>query len=576
MLTPTRHTSPRLQRLLTQALSFGAAACGTSGGGGGGASDTGVSADASSAAEGGAPTVDARPPGDTDAAGPAVPDAAGPAEPDAAGPAELDAAGPAVPDAASLEDGAMPPDAAAGEDARVERADAGVESADALPPAPDAEVLGPLETFIDQPPPALTNQRVLPVRLRASAPAATFECRLDDGAFEPCAARPGLVVPEDGPHVFQARAVLGPSVDPSPAEAAFTLDTIPPALAVEGGPTGEHPRAATFLAAWDPADATLSCALDGRPLAECPPEVALVGLSEGPHRLEVTATDAAGNSTTRQVDWSVVVETIPLAAPEERRFYAATRVQRAARVAVGPDGVAHHVYGTARLWYRSTAPDAPVEVVDDVPVSLVSSVAVGTSGVPHVVYFDRRGHRLKHAWRGADGWQVEDTGLVEDLAPKRFIEDGLALVVRPDEGLELLWAQESVERLIQHATRPAVPDAGGPALVGPEAWTNQRFLPDSNNDGEIGLLALPDGNLWSAWCHGDGSSPWQTALWTRVTGWRAQPMPDATPACRGRGPPAKFSLRGDGGIDAVLGSTLFTRPVSRATCLRGRWGRTAW
>ena len=76
MLKPTRRTSQRLQRLLTLALSFGTAACGTSGGGD--AADTGVAADASSAAEGGAPSIYARLP--EDAVAPSDPDAAGPAD----------------------------------------------------------------------------------------------------------------------------------------------------------------------------------------------------------------------------------------------------------------------------------------------------------------------------------------------------------------------------------------------------------------------------------------------------------------------------------------------------------------
>ncbi|MCK6571606.1 hypothetical protein L6V77_11010 [Myxococcota bacterium] len=489
--------------------------------------DGGVPGDArapvvDAAVDGGATPADARPP---------LADAAEPPLTDAAEPPPIDAAEPPLP-------------------------------ADAAPPVPDGPPPGSLDTFIDLPPPALTNERELPVRLRSSSPRATFECRLDDADFAPCAARPGLVVETDGPHVFQARAVFGADVDETPAEVAFTLDTVAPDLAVEGGQTDAHLRAAAFALTWDAADATVTCTLDGQGLAECPPDLSLVGLAEGPHALEVTATDGAGNATTRRIEWEVSVSTVSLPAPEERRFLNFDQGSlRAPRMVVGPDGTAHHIYGTARLWYRASTPGAAVEVVDDVPVGFVMSVAVGPAGVPHVVYFDRRAYRLKHAWRTANGWQVEDTGLIEDLAALRFIHDGLALALGPDEGLHLLWAQESGGDRIHHATRPPVGPDDAPAVRGPEAWTDGRFLPDSSNDEEIGVLATPDGRVFAAWCHGDGSSPWQTAVWSTDDGWQPLPMPQETPGCRDRGPPTKLSLRADGTVDAVLGATAFFRPA---------------
>jgi hypothetical protein len=476
-------------------------------------------------------------------------DAEGDALADARPTPPLDAAAPETDAAAPADDATAPPDP-----------DAVVPAADAAPLPPDGPLPGSLDTFIDLPPPALTNTPVLGLRLRASSPRATFECRLDDAAFASCEARPATRVEGDGPHVFQARAVFGAEVDETPAEVAFTLDTVAPELAVAAEPPDPHPRAARFTLAWDAQDATVTCRLDGRPLADCPPMLALVGLAEGPHALEVVATDTAGNETSRTVEWSVSVETTTMNGPDERRFLAFDGPpSRAARVAVGPDGIAHHLYGTAHLWYRTSAPDASVEVVEDVPVSLASAIAIGPAGIPHAVYFDRRNARLKHAWRAAEGWQVEDTGLIDDLGPATSIDDGLALAVGPDEGLHLLWAQQSAGNVIHHATRPAVGADAAPGVRGPEAWTNRAFLPASRNDAEIGLVALPDGRLWAAYCHGDGQSPWATAVYSAAEGWAAVPMPAGAPGCRDRAPPAKLSLRVDGGIDAVLGTSAFYR-----------------
>lgn len=60
--------------------------------------------------------------------------------------------------------------------------------------------------------------------------AASFECSLDGGAYAPCTSPRNLTGLADGSHTFRVRAKEGASIDPTPAQRTFTVDTpdLPP------------------------------------------------------------------------------------------------------------------------------------------------------------------------------------------------------------------------------------------------------------------------------------------------------------------------------------------------------------
>jgi hypothetical protein len=126
-----------------------------------------------------------------------------------------------------------------------------------------------------------------------------FSCSLDGGAFGPCGALTGLA---DGPHRFAARATdeLG-QTDPSPAVRNWTVDTVAPETSIVGGPRGmARSRRATFsLSGTDnitlPSAIRFECSLDGGPVRSCGPDATFAGLRDGPHRLQASSRDVAGN-----------------------------------------------------------------------------------------------------------------------------------------------------------------------------------------------------------------------------------------------------------------------------------------
>ena len=135
----------------------------------------------------------------------------------------------------------------------------------------------------------------------AAREGSSFECRLDDGAFEPCpgngSGRRTYADLAEGAHRFAVRASDGLTGLSEPAR--FTLDRTPPKVTVirpeddyvEGGPA---PR--IRFSAYENA-ISYTCSLDGGPFTPCSSGNQIENLTAGVHRLRVVGVDAAGNAS---------------------------------------------------------------------------------------------------------------------------------------------------------------------------------------------------------------------------------------------------------------------------------------
>ncbi len=123
---------------------------------------------------------------------------------------------------------------------------------------------------------------------------ATFECRLDAGAWTNCTSPKtysGLI--DGSMHTFDVRAVdqFG-RVDATPASATWTVDFTPPNTFINSGPNPvENVDTATFTFSSDDPAATFQCSLDGAAFAACTSPRALSSLAEGSHTFRVRAVD---------------------------------------------------------------------------------------------------------------------------------------------------------------------------------------------------------------------------------------------------------------------------------------------
>ena len=125
---------------------------------------------------------------------------------------------------------------------------------------------------------------------------ATFECRVDGGAWSACSSPTTTAALADGAHTFEVRATdEHGNTDATPASRGFTVDTTPPDTTITSGPAASSTDTTpTFAFVGSDGATSFQCRLDGGAWASCTstytPTVAVGG-----HTFEVRAVDAIGN-----------------------------------------------------------------------------------------------------------------------------------------------------------------------------------------------------------------------------------------------------------------------------------------
>jgi len=170
-------------------------------------------------------------------------------------------------------------------------------------------------TTINSGPSGLTTDNTPTFAFSSDDPDATFECRVDAGAFAACTSSHTSSVLADGAHTFEVRARdEAGNVDSSPASRTFTVDTTAPDTTIDSGPSGQTADSTpTFTFSSDDPDATFECRVDSVPFAACsgPGDAhTTAALSEGPHAFSVRGTDEAGNVESSPATRSFTVDTI--------------------------------------------------------------------------------------------------------------------------------------------------------------------------------------------------------------------------------------------------------------------------
>jgi hypothetical protein len=142
------------------------------------------------------------------------------------------------------------------------------------------------------------------------------QCKLDDGAFAPCASPKGYTGLAQGAHKFTVRSI-DEADNVGEAEREWTVDSVAPGTTVVEGPPAATTAtsASVFFISEDDPSASFQCSLDGDVFAACSSPRQLTGLGIGDHSLRVRALDAAGNvdSTPAVHRWRV--ESPPQAGP---------------------------------------------------------------------------------------------------------------------------------------------------------------------------------------------------------------------------------------------------------------------
>jgi MYXO-CTERM domain-containing protein len=174
--------------------------------------------------------------------------------------------------------------------------------------------LTPPETALENKPPSRANTQSATFTFKSTGSGASFECKLDGGAFDNCGSgEAGSITYNNlaqGPHAFQVRALdAAGNMDSSPASYSWEVDLTAPFTRIRNKPNNPtNSTTASFTFDTDALDLSrFECRLGGGTFTDCNGQVQYPGLAPGQHVFEVRAFDTAGNveSPAKQYVWTI-------------------------------------------------------------------------------------------------------------------------------------------------------------------------------------------------------------------------------------------------------------------------------
>jgi hypothetical protein len=155
----------------------------------------------------------------------------------------------------------------------------------------------PPDTTITGGPSGPTRKNAPSFIFTSTEPSATFECRIDGGAFAACSSPFETAPLRDGPHTFEVKATdQATNTDPTPALRSFNVDATTPQTTITAGPTGKTTdRTPRFAFRSNEAGSAFRCRLDGRRWVGCGSPKQYGRLPVGRHAFDVQASDSVGN-----------------------------------------------------------------------------------------------------------------------------------------------------------------------------------------------------------------------------------------------------------------------------------------
>jgi hypothetical protein len=167
-------------------------------------------------------------------------------------------------------------------------------------------------TLITQRPDPQSGTTSASFSFTATESGSTFSCKLDAGAFAPCASPTAYSTLGDGPHAFSVKATDTAGNTGAETNYAWTIETRAPTAAVVAGPSGlTNSSAATFSFSADE-PSSFDCKVDAAGFEPCSSPSTYHGLGDGTHGFSVRARDGVGNfSAPASQSW-----TIDTAAPD--------------------------------------------------------------------------------------------------------------------------------------------------------------------------------------------------------------------------------------------------------------------
>jgi len=150
------------------------------------------------------------------------------------------------------------------------------------------------------------------IEFDSSATGATFECQLDDDAWQTCTSPFDVTDLPDGEHTLRARVTAGGLTNPDVREATWTVDAYPK-VTLDSGPaptTNQTSAAFDFHLGQDGATVTptAECQIDDLAWVPCAGTIAYDDVDDGLHTFRVRGTDAFGKQAVADITWEVLTD----------------------------------------------------------------------------------------------------------------------------------------------------------------------------------------------------------------------------------------------------------------------------
>ncbi|HEY6125696.1 MAG TPA: hypothetical protein VIV63_13675, partial [Steroidobacteraceae bacterium] len=177
------------------------------------------------------------------------------------------------------------------------------------PPPPAGDTVAPETSFLSTPP-ALTNATVLVFGLTSNETGVTFEVLAGLPNYTTFPPLFGLTGLPDGPHTISVRARdAAGNVDATPATYNFVIDTQAPDTTLATSPAAVTASTSATFTFTSEANATFEASVDGAAFATAASPLALSGLANGAHTVQIRARDAATNVDASPASFSWQVDT---------------------------------------------------------------------------------------------------------------------------------------------------------------------------------------------------------------------------------------------------------------------------
>jgi len=192
-------------------------------------------------------------------------------------------------------------------------------------PTPTPPTSSPPNTVINSGPSGPVDSTTAVFAFSSNEAGSAFQCSLDTAPWEACTSPKEYTGLAQGPHTFQVRAInAAGEIDPTPAEAAWTVGTIPPVLTLTSSEAKVMVGSVAYVATPEPL-ASIT-AVDSPPTGAAPGvSVSIVGgeltvaasadTTPATMTLEVSGTGCTATECERPIEVQVPLTVTPLEAP---------------------------------------------------------------------------------------------------------------------------------------------------------------------------------------------------------------------------------------------------------------------